>query len=313
MRLPIALTATATALALVLTGCATAPEPEAGAGASSDLVEVRGDFGDTPRVDFPTPLKPAETQCTELVEGSGDHLERGQQALVGLAVYNGTTGEQLQATGFGSEDPVPVVLGQGTVDGLIVGLSCAREGSRVVAVVPPADLWGDEGNASFGLTGDDSVVMVLDVHEAFLPKANGSPRITRDGFPAVVTAPDGRPGITVPDNPPFDTTEVEVLKQGSGQTVESGDRVVVHYTGVLWDDNEVFDSSWQNGAPASFVVSDGADSQVIPGFSKAIIGQQVGSQVGVVVPPEDGYGEAGQGPVPAGATMFFVIDILGVV
>ena len=63
----------------------------------------------------------------------------------------------------------------------------------------------------------------------------------------------------------------------------------------------------------TFVVSDGADSEVIPGFAEAVIGQPVGSQVGVVVAPEDGYGEAGSGSIPAGATLFFVIDILGVV
>ncbi|BDZ53118.1 FKBP-type peptidyl-prolyl cis-trans isomerase [Agromyces marinus] len=312
MRLPIALTATATLVALALTGCTATPEPQAEPGASSDLIEVRGDFGDAPRAEFPTPLRPQETQCTEIVEGDGETLGEGQQALVGLAVYNATTGEQLQSTGFGDEPAVPVVLNDGTLPGLVKGLSCASEGSRVAVAVPPADLWGEEGNAAIGLGGEDGIVVIFDVHQAFLPKANGSPRITRDGFPAVVTAPDGRPGITVPDNPPFETTQVEVIKQGNGQTVEDGDNVVVHYTGVLWDDNSVFDSSWESGAPASFVVSEGEGSQVIPGFSKALIGQQVGSQVGVVVTPEDGYGDTAQGSIPAGSTLFFVIDILGV-
>ncbi|HAJ16780.1 MAG TPA: hypothetical protein DCL57_01540, partial [Microbacterium sp.] len=39
--------------------------------------------------------------------------------------------------------------------------------------------------------------------------------------------------------------------------------------------------------------------------------QTVGSQVLVVVPPDQGYGDAGQGPIPGGATLVFVIDILG--
>jgi len=314
VRLPLALTASATAVALALTGCASAPEPQAEPGASSDLVEVRGDFGEAPRVDFPTPLVPDTTQCTELIEGTGDHLVDGQQALVGLAVYNGTTGDEIQAPqGFGDQDPLPVVLGANTLTGLRTGLSCAREGSRVAVVIPPEDGFGEAGNAGLGIGPDDSLVVIFDVHEAFLPRANGSPRITRDGFPAVVTAPDGRPGITVPDRDPFETTEVEVLKQGNGETVEDGDRVVVHYTGVLWDDNTVFDSSWESGAPASFIVSEGSGSQVIPGFAEALIGQQVGSQVGVVIAPEDGYGDAEQAGIPAGSTLFFVIDILGVV
>lgn len=313
MRLPLALLATATAVALTLTGCTAPPEPEATAGASSDLIEVGGDFGEEPRVDFPTPVTPSETQCTEVIEGEGDRLVEGQQALVGLAVYNGSSGEELQVVGFGEEEPVSVLLGASTLPGLRKGLSCAREGSRVAVVVPPADAFGEEGNAQLGLEPEDSLVVVFDVQRAFLRKADGAPQLTRDGFPAVVTAPDGRPGITVPDTEPFETTEVEVLKAGSGEVVEDGDQVVVHYTGVLWSDNEVFDSTWENGGPTAFVVSEGEGAEVIPGFSKALIGQKVGSQVGVVVAPEDGYGEAGGGAIPADATLFFVIDILGVV
>lgn len=313
MRLPLALLATATAAALTLTGCTAPPEPEATAGASSDLIEVGGDFGEEPRVDFPTPVSPSETQCTEVIEGEGDRLVEGQQALVGLAVYNGSSGEELQVVGFGEEEPVSVLLGASTLPGLRKGLSCAREGSRVAVVVPPADAFGEEGNAQLGIEPEDSLVVVFDVQRAFLRKADGAPQLTRDGFPAVVTAPDGRPGITVPDTEPFETTEVEVLKAGSGEVVEDGDQAVVHYTGVLWSDNEVFDSTWENGGPTAFVVTEGEGAEVIPGFSKALIGQKVGSQVGVVVAPEDGYGEAGGGAIPGDATLFFVIDILGVV
>jgi peptidylprolyl isomerase len=316
VRSSLALTATAALVALALTGCtAPAPEPLATSGASSDAIEVTGKLGANPRVDFPTPVSPKATQCTEVIAGDGERLVEGQQALIGLSVYNGSTGEELQApTGFtDSEDAIPIVLGGNTLPGLLKGLSCGSVGSRVAVVIPPADAFGDEGNQSIGVGPDDSLVVVYDVRQAFLTRADGAVRPSRDGFPAVVLAPDGRPGITVPKTDPQKSTQVEVLKEGSGQVVESGDRVVVHYTGVLWDDNSVFDSTWEKGAPASFVVSDGSDSQVIPGFSEAIIGQKVGSQIGVIVPPSDGYGDQEQAGIPAGSTLFFVIDILGVV
>jgi peptidylprolyl isomerase len=296
--------ATATALAVTLTGCtAPAPEPEATAGASSDLVEVGGDFGERPRVDFPTPVAPETTQCTEVIDGDGERLVEGQQALVGLAVYNGATGEDIQVIGFDDEDPVPVLLGANTLPGLSKGLSCASEGSRVVVVVPPADAFGEEGNASLGIGAEDSLVVVFDVHEAFLARANGTPQVTRDGFPAVVTAPDGRPGITVPDEEPFETTEVEVLKQGHGEEVESGDQVLVHYTGVGWEDGTVLDSTWQQGGPTTIVVGEDAAAQGSPAFAESLEGLTVGSQVGIAVPAD----EAGN---PAA---FYVVDILGVV
>jgi peptidylprolyl isomerase len=81
----------------------------------------------------------------------------------------------------------------------------------------------------------------------------------------------------------------------------------VHYTGINWNTKKVFDSSWERGEPATFVTS-----QVIPGFTKALVGQKVGSQVIAIIPPADGYGEAGSGEDIGGTdTIVFVVDILG--
>ncbi|WP_448004653.1 FKBP-type peptidyl-prolyl cis-trans isomerase [Agromyces bauzanensis] len=311
MRSSFALIATAGLVAVTLSGCASAPAPEATSGQSSDVVVVTGDFGDKPRVEFPTPLVPGETQCTEVIAGEGDRLQEGQQALIGLAVYNGATGDELQTVGFGDEDPIAVTIAEGALPGLNKALSCAQVGSRVAAVVPAEDAFGEQGNPSVGIEPGDSIVFVIDVQRAFASRADGSVRLSRDGFPAVVLAPDGRPGITVPKAAPPEELETEVLKQGNGEPVEDGDSVVVHYTGVLWDDNTVFDSSWETGTPATFVVGEGAN--VIPGFSTALIGQTVGSQIGVIVPPSEGYGDEGNDKVPGGATLFFVVDILGVI
>jgi hypothetical protein len=307
VRSSLALIATTGLIAVALAGCAPAPEPQANPGQSTDAVEVTGDFGEKPRVEFPAPLVPKETQCAEIIEGEGDRLQDGQFVLLGATLFNGTTGEEIQTIGY-DDDPANLVVGS-SWPAFNKGLSCAQEGSRVVVVAPSEDLDTDAADG-------DSVVAVFDVQRAFAARADGAPRLTRDGFPAVVLAPDGRPGITIPNNdPPVDeTSEVEVLRQGNGETVEDGDTVVVQYTGVLWDDsNTVFDSSWENGTPATFVVGEGSGAQVIPGFSKALIGQQVGSQVGVIVPPSEGYGDEGNAQVPAGSTLFFVIDILGVI
>jgi peptidylprolyl isomerase len=312
VRSSLALIATAGVVAIALSGCAAASEPATSPGDSSSAIEVNGEFGEAPRVSFPVPLNPGDTQCTEIIDGEGPYLEDGQLALVGAAIYNGTTGDEVQVVGFGDESPATLVLNDASMPAFAKALGCAREGSRVAVAASAEDAFGEQGNPSAGVGPGDSLVVVMDVQRAFPARADGAPRLSRDGFPAVVLAPDGRPGITIPGSDPFGTTEVEVLRQGSGETVESGDQVVVQYTGVLWEDGEVFDSSWERGEPATFTVAEGEGSQVIPGFSKAIIGQQVGSQVGVVVSPEDGYGTQGAGQIPADATLFFVIDILGV-
>ncbi|WP_395243145.1 FKBP-type peptidyl-prolyl cis-trans isomerase [Agromyces sp. MMS24-K17] len=299
MRSSLALIATVGVLAVALTGCAGASEPEAATGASSDAVEVQGDFGAKPRVDFPTPLTPEATQCTEVIAGEGPLLQDGQLVLLGASLYDAGTGDELQSVGFDDDGPIPVVMGA-TVAGISKGLTCAREGSRVVVVIPPSDAVQDGADPSAGVP-DTGLVAVLDVARAFPTHADGTPRLTRDGFPAVVLAPDGRPGITVPKSEPFDTTEIEVLKEGSGAAVEEGDQVVVQYTAVDWNEGSVIRSSWEDGKPTLVVASEDGVAQTLAGTADAIIGQAVGSQVGVVVPGDQGE------------ATFYVIDILGVI
>ena len=43
---------------------------------------------------------------------------------------------------------------------------------------------------------------------------------------------------------------------------------------------------------------------------KGLVGQTVGSQVLLVIPPDQAYGDKEQGSIPANSTLVFVIDIL---
>jgi len=140
-------------------------------------------------------------------------------------------------------------------------------------------------------------------------RATGADQEPVEGFPAVELDADGRPTVTIPDAEPPTETQVEVLKKGDGAVVADGDTVTVQYQGVNWTTGEVFDESWSRGAPATF-----ATTQVITGFSQGMVGQTVGSQTVVVIPPADGYGEAGapQAGIGGTDTLVFVIDILAV-
>jgi peptidylprolyl isomerase len=98
-------------------------------------------------------------------------------------------------------------------------------------------------------------------------------------------------------------------------TVKEGDNVFANVTGIVWGAKSTFASSWDNQAPTPILAQKlGADgSGVVSGLATAIIGQQVGTRLLVVVPPSDGY-PAGQEPsgVTAGDTLVFVVDILEV-
>ncbi len=100
---------------------------------------------------------------------------------------------------------------------------------------------------------------------------------------------------------------VQPLIQGTGAKVASGQTVVVNYSVWLWDGTK-FDSSWDRGA--TFPVQNIGQAQVIDGWNQGLVGQTVGSQVLLVVPPSLGYGATAQGSIPANSTLVFVVDIL---
>ncbi len=100
----------------------------------------------------------------------------------------------------------------------------------------------------------------------------------------------------------------EELEVGNGTLAEKGKTVTVHYTGALWRDGSVFDSSWTRGTPFETAIGAG---QVIKGWDTGIVGQKVGSRVLLIVPPDQGYGAAGSPPKISGTdTLIFVVDIL---
>ena len=87
-------------------------------------------------------------------------------------------------------------------------------------------------------------------------------------------------------------------------------RSTADYLGQVWDGN-VFDNSYDRGAPLSFQIGVG---MVIPGWDEGLVGKRVGDRVLLSIPAELGYGERGvpQAGIPGGATLVFVTDILGV-
>lgn len=319
-KLP-ALLISAGLLSAGLTGCAAdngaGCESAVPSGPSSSVIEVAGGAGEKPTVEFPTPLKVSETERTVVTQGDGRGAVEGQQISIDWSVYNGTSGELIEQSAYDGSEALSFALAEGQLmPGIQQGLLCSSEGSRVAIVVPPADAFGEDGNAQLGVAPDDSLVFVVDVNRTFLPRADGTPQPGVDGMPSVVLDANGVPGITIPSSEAPSELEVAVLKKGDGPTVAEGDQVVVHYTGVLWDSKEVFDSSWQNGTPASFAAAAGSETVqngVIPGFAQALIGQAVGSQVIAVIPPGLAYGEQGNASIPANATLVFVVDILGIV
>jgi FKBP-type peptidyl-prolyl cis-trans isomerase len=81
----------------------------------------------------------------------------------------------------------------------------------------------------------------------------------------------------------------------------------VHYLGTAWETGEVFDSSFERGAPAEFQVGG-----VVQGFKEALLGQTVGSTIIVTMPPALGYGGS-EGHALQTSTLVFYIQIVDIV
>lgn len=311
-RTPVLLALTAL-VAAGLVGCSSAADASctrpADATGLLDLVDVSGDVATAPDATVRAPFHVSDTQVAEAVTGGGTALTTDTQlALVDMTVFSGESGESLVSTRY-SDDvaQIPSVSQlSATFPTLPADLQCATEGSRVVVGLAAQDI-PEQTATELSLEEGESLVLVTDVRKVYLPKADGADQFSEShGLPTVVRAPDGRPGIIVPDATAPTETVVQTLKRGDGAEVDGDAPVRVAYTGLVWDTRKVFDSTWGK-QPVSITV-DG----VVPGFAEALQGQTVGSQVLVVVPPDQGYGDQAQGAIPAGSTLVFVIDILGI-
>lgn len=118
-----------------------------------------------------------------------------------------------------------------------------------------------------------------------------------------------KPKVEVPSGPaPKKLVEKELI-EGEGAEAKAGDKVTVQYVGVLYDNGEEFDASWNRNEPFSFTLG---NSEVIAGWDQGVEGMKVGGRRELIIPPQLGYGSEAVGPIPANSTLVFVIDLLAV-
>lgn len=116
----------------------------------------------------------------------------------------------------------------------------------------------------------------------------------------------------------FVTTEsglrYRVTREGDGTVPAAGQTVKAHYTGWLdgFDSQgRKFDSSRDRNRPFTFRVGAG---QVIRGWDEAFSTMKVGERRQIILPPRLAYGDRGAGGIiPGGATLYFDVELLGIV
>ena len=311
-RLPALVAVTALA-GLGLVGCSASaasscPAPTADP-KLADTVTVSGEFGTVPDVQVRTPFVAEARGVDTVIDGDGTRITQADQVvLLDLSVYDGTSGDRIVSSRYdgNAQNAQALSVWDQTFPDFSSALLCSTEGSRLVISLP-YDNVGETAAQGLGIAEGGSAVVVADVRRAYLPAADGEEQFNAgSGMPSVVRAPDGQPGVTVPQSDAPSEVRSETLKKGDGPVVQADSIARVHVLGVGWEDRRQFVSTWES-SPAAVT-----PAQLPEAVASALEGQTVGSQVLVTVPADQTADDQRAFRAPADTALVYVFAILGI-
>lgn len=268
-------------------------------GALSDSVEVGGGFQAAPTISVPEDVEITTSQRTVIDEASDRAVVANEKSIVGvnMTFFDAASGTQIyQSPAFGSSDsPEFLLIDEAQANPLSESVRCLAPGDRAVLALGPTE--SAQLAAQLGGAAESGLIGVIDVETVSPLAVQGKVKGLPNGYPAVVTNEDGRPGVVLPPRVAPAGTTAAVRIQGEGATVSDQNNVIAQVLEVGWDGVERT-NSWNTG-----VMGLGNEEQIAQsGFTyrTALTGQQVGSQVVVVE------------NVEGGSPRVLVIDILAV-
>ena len=264
-------------------------------------VTAKGELGKKPTVSFKTPMTVEDNSYVVLQKGDGAQIEDGDRVCsqgIAISVKDGT---ELASSWEKNTPDCSLVLEKGTVSDAYYELLKGRKLNTTIA-------YGVNDSNSNGT----SYIMAL----TYVSKSKDLTKATGDevtdipsDLPKVTRAKNGKPSINMNGYKGSSKLVSQALIKGKGKKVTNNNTVKVKYTGWLLDGTQ-FDSSWDKNTTLEADTYSGGNHQVIEGWQQAMVGQTIGSQVLMVIPPNLGYGDTAQGSIPANSTLIFVVDIL---
>jgi peptidylprolyl isomerase len=306
-------------VSLLLFGTAACGDDTSGEGSSQTATEqidgltVEGEVGKSLDVTMDAPL--AKTTSTEvLTQGDGNPLELNEAFLVHLYIGNATTGKDAIST-YDRGNPIQVQASEGQLFKVVLDALVGQpRGSRVAITAPVKEVWGGQGAPQLKLKASDEVLFVADIVSVQPEEVVDGPEGTEVEPPAdapKVIEKDGQvTGLDWSEAPKKAPKKLTVipLVEGDGPVAEPESMVTFDYYGSVWGEDQPFDESYSR-EPTPFGVGVGG---LIGAWDKEIPGLKRGSRVLIIAPPEDAYGDREQPNIPAGSTLAFVVDVLGV-
>jgi peptidylprolyl isomerase len=299
------------AAAVTLAGCGS-DNSSSSAGSSSsgglgpDGVHVSGAVGTSATVKFDGKITDSSSTTKVLSTGDGAKLGVGDSAVIHTVLADGSTQKTVENT-YTEKRPALVTVTSQTPQLFRDALVGKTVGSRVLVYAPASQVFNGTPDPSSGIGSNDVLAVVVDIVDQPLTGPDGSTHQPPAWAPKIQTDSKGVSGLDFAGTPkPDGRLHVAVLRKGTGATVKKGQLLGVKYFGAVYKGKKPFDQNF-DGAPVGFPIG---VQQVVPGWDKTLVGQKVGSEVVLQIPPEDGYGKKAQQNIPANSTLYFVVDIL---
>ncbi|WP_240541014.1 FKBP-type peptidyl-prolyl cis-trans isomerase [Bifidobacterium colobi] len=263
-------------------------------------VTAKGKLGEKPTISFNAPMTVSDGSYVVLQQGNGDTIEDGDRVCAQGIALNAKDGTELMDTWTKNTPDCSIKVDSSTLSSTYYN---QIKGAKINTTI------------AFGVNDTSSsysyiMAMTFVSKSKDLEKATGEEvKDVPANLPKVTRAKNGKPSIDMNGQGAADSLVAQTLIKGSGKKLTDKNTVVVKYSGWLTDGTQ-FDSSWTKNTTLDADLYSGGQHTVITGWQKGLVGQTVGSQVLLVIPPDEGYGTTAQGSIPANSTLVFVIDIL---
>jgi peptidylprolyl isomerase len=276
----------------------TGPSTTVGLPVASDECEDVPDPTDYVAGEIPPALRPCTTPTDLVVRtirpGTGHAAQLGDRLVIdftGVRVEDGSIFD----SSYLRDIPTDVELGAADeLQGWNLGLIGAQAGALVRLDVP--------NDLAYGETPPGDVIQPGDALSYVIEVRVVVPVATADDAP-----------LDLQIEPSVGALEVTTqdLEVGDGATVELGKTAVVHMLLVRGDNEVVLFNSWERNDPLQIIMQDGA---TLPGILEGLQGATVGTLRVITVPPDDGFGPAGEPSLglPAATDLLVIVDVIGV-
>jgi peptidylprolyl isomerase len=300
--------ATLTLSALLLTSL-TACGDDAGEGAEGaerlDSVTIEGEVGSAPKVTWEDQMSADKVEVETLIEGDGADVAEGDVLSIHYWIGNGFTERKSYSSYDEGGAPEQITVDDQLTPVFAEAFDDAKIGSRVAVTASAEEAFGEAGNAQLGLAPKDTVLVIIDVIEEYVPPAPVEPPASKLPDPVFEKGEPVRfdfKGVAKPK--PDGELLRTVLKEGTGKLVTTEMTVTANYLGQVYGADGPFDESYSK-KPVPFALTG-----VVGGWTYGLSGLKVGTRVLLQIPPDLGYGAQDKENIPPNSTLYFIVDII---